>query len=52
MEITIEGIGTLDFHVSDPLKRKWARTTRLQHKQAGKEGAHTPQLSGKYAKKQ
>ena len=21
----IEGIGTLDFHVSDPLKRKWAR---------------------------
>jgi 2-keto-4-pentenoate hydratase/2-oxohepta-3-ene-1,7-dioic acid hydratase in catechol pathway len=51
VELTIEKVGTLKFNVKDKLKRKWARTTRLQHKQAGKEGAHTPQLAGKYAKK-
>jgi hypothetical protein len=36
--------------VRDDLKRTWARTTRLQHKEKGGEGAHTPQLTGKYAK--
>ena len=49
IELTIEKIGTLRFNVKDELKRSWARTTRLQHKESGKEGAHTPQLTGKYA---
>ena len=51
IELTIEKIGTLKFDVKDGLKRAWARTTRLQHKEAGKEGPHTPQLGGKYAAK-
>jgi len=38
-------VGTLHFNVKDELKRTWARTTRLQHKESGKEGAHTPQLA-------
>jgi 2-keto-4-pentenoate hydratase/2-oxohepta-3-ene-1,7-dioic acid hydratase in catechol pathway len=50
IELTVEKIGTLKFNVKDELKRTWARTTRLQHKESGKEGAHTPQLTGKYAK--
>jgi 2-keto-4-pentenoate hydratase/2-oxohepta-3-ene-1,7-dioic acid hydratase in catechol pathway len=49
IELTVEKIGTLRFNVKDELKRTWARTTRLQHKESGKEGAHTPQLTGKYA---
>ena len=28
-----------------------ARITRLQHKESGKEGPHTPQTAGKYAAK-
>jgi hypothetical protein len=36
--------------VKDEHKRTWARTTRLQHKEKGAEGAHTPQLTGKHAK--
>jgi 2-keto-4-pentenoate hydratase/2-oxohepta-3-ene-1,7-dioic acid hydratase in catechol pathway len=51
IELTIEKIGTLKINVKDELKRNWARTTRLQHKEAGKEGPHTPQLAGKYAAK-
>jgi 2-keto-4-pentenoate hydratase/2-oxohepta-3-ene-1,7-dioic acid hydratase in catechol pathway len=51
IELTIEKVGTLHFNVKDELKRTWARTTRLQHKESGKEGAHTPQLTGKYAAK-
>jgi 2-keto-4-pentenoate hydratase/2-oxohepta-3-ene-1,7-dioic acid hydratase in catechol pathway len=47
--LTVEKVGTLQFTVKDPLKRTWARTTRLQHKQAGGAGGHTPQLGGKYA---
>src|SRR5476649_1829537 len=50
VELTIEKVGTLKFNVKDELKRTWARTTRSQHKDAGKEGPHTPQLTGKYAK--
>jgi 2-keto-4-pentenoate hydratase/2-oxohepta-3-ene-1,7-dioic acid hydratase in catechol pathway len=50
IELTVEKIGTLKFSVKDDLKRTWARTTRLQHKEKGAEGAHTPQLTGKYAK--
>ncbi len=51
VELTIEKVGTLHFNVKDEHKRTWARTTRLQHKDAGKEGPHTPQLTGKYATK-
>jgi 2-keto-4-pentenoate hydratase/2-oxohepta-3-ene-1,7-dioic acid hydratase in catechol pathway len=51
VELTIEKVGTLKFNVKDELKRTWARTTRSQHKDKGAEGAHTPQLTGKYAKK-
>jgi 2-keto-4-pentenoate hydratase/2-oxohepta-3-ene-1,7-dioic acid hydratase in catechol pathway len=50
IELTIEKVGTLKFNVKDELKRTWARTTRSQHKDKGAEGAHTPQLTGKYAK--
>ena len=51
IELTIEKVGTLKFNVKDELKRTWARTTRSQHKEKGGEGPHTPQLTGKYAKK-
>ncbi|MSP76993.1 MAG: FAA hydrolase family protein [Rhodospirillaceae bacterium] len=51
VELTIEKVGTLHFNVKDEHKRTWARTTRSQHKDAGKEGPHTPQLTGKYATK-
>src|SRR5476651_1067066 len=51
IELTVEKIGTLKFSVKDELKRTWARTTRLQHKESGKEGPHTPQLTGKHAAK-
>jgi 2-keto-4-pentenoate hydratase/2-oxohepta-3-ene-1,7-dioic acid hydratase in catechol pathway len=47
--LTVEKVGTLHINVKDPLKRTWARTTRLQHKEKGGEGAHTKQLTGKYA---
>ena len=50
IELTVERLGTLRINVKDELKRTWARTTRLQHKEKGGEGGHTPQLSGKYAK--
>ena len=51
IELTIEKVGTLKFNVKDEHKRTWARTTRSQHKDAGKEGPHTPQLTGKHAAK-
>ncbi len=50
IELTIEKIGTLHSAVKDDLKRTWARTTRLQHREAGGEGPHTLQTGGKYAK--
>jgi len=50
IELTIEKIGTLHIGVKDDLKRTWARTTRLQHKEQGGEGPHTAQLTGKHAK--
>lgn len=50
IELTVEKVGTLRIGVKDELKRRWARTTRLQHKEKGGEGPHTPQLEGKYAK--
>ncbi|MEE2689849.1 MAG: fumarylacetoacetate hydrolase family protein [Pseudomonadota bacterium] len=49
IELEVEGLGRLKFHVKDELKRIWARDTRLQHKEKGLEGAHSPQMAGKYA---
>ena len=49
IELEVEKLGRLHFNVQDDLKRTWARDTRLQHKEKGLEGAHTPQLTGKYA---
>ncbi|MBN9089544.1 MAG: fumarylacetoacetate hydrolase family protein [Reyranella sp.] len=51
IELTIEKVGTLHFNVKDEHKRTWARITRLQHKDSGKDGPHTPQTAGKYAAK-
>jgi 2-keto-4-pentenoate hydratase/2-oxohepta-3-ene-1,7-dioic acid hydratase in catechol pathway len=50
IEIECEGMGRLTFTIRDDQKRTWARITRLQHKESGKEGPFTPQLTGKYAK--
>ncbi len=49
IELSIEKVGTLHVDVKDEHQRKWARTTRSQHKDKGGDGPHTPQLSGKYA---
>jgi 2-keto-4-pentenoate hydratase/2-oxohepta-3-ene-1,7-dioic acid hydratase in catechol pathway len=51
VELECDGLGRLRFNVRDDLKRTWARTTRLEHKEKGAEGAFTPQLTGKYAAK-
>ena len=48
IELETEKLGRLTFKVRDDLKRTWARITRLQHHDAGGEGAHTPQTGGKY----
>jgi 2-keto-4-pentenoate hydratase/2-oxohepta-3-ene-1,7-dioic acid hydratase in catechol pathway len=50
IELTTEGCGTLHITVRDPVKRTWARITRLKHKESGGEGPHTKQTGGKYAK--
>jgi 2-keto-4-pentenoate hydratase/2-oxohepta-3-ene-1,7-dioic acid hydratase in catechol pathway len=49
IELTIDKLGTLHTAVKDELKRTWARTTRLQHREQGGEGPHTKQLTGKHA---
>ena len=49
IEIETEPLGRLHVKVRDPLKRTWARETRLQRQEKGLEG-FTPQLTGKYAK--
>jgi len=49
VELEVEGLGRLHFNIRDDLKRTWSRDTRLQHAEKGFEGAHTPQLTGKYA---
>ena len=49
VDLEIEGIGTLSINIRDDLKRTWSRDTRLEHAEKGLEGAHTPQLTGKYA---
>jgi 2-keto-4-pentenoate hydratase/2-oxohepta-3-ene-1,7-dioic acid hydratase in catechol pathway len=51
VELECEGLGKLRINVRDDLKRTWARTTRLEHKEKGADGAFTPQLTGKYAAK-
>ncbi len=48
VNLEIDGLGNLDFGIRDDLKRTWARTTRLEMAEQGKEGT-TPQLTGKYA---
>ncbi len=48
VDLEVEGMGVLRFNVQDDLKRTWARTTRLEMMDQGKEGT-TPQISGKYA---
>ena len=49
IELTTEGLGTLHITIKDPLKRTWARITRLKHRESGGQGVHTPQTGGKYA---
>ncbi|MDC0033082.1 fumarylacetoacetate hydrolase family protein [Alphaproteobacteria bacterium] len=49
VELEVEGLGKLSINIQDNLKRTWARVTRLQHAESGKEGVQTPQLTGKYA---
>ena len=49
LELTTEGLGTLNFSVRDELKRTWSRETRLERTEKKLEGL-TPQLTGKYAK--
>jgi 2-keto-4-pentenoate hydratase/2-oxohepta-3-ene-1,7-dioic acid hydratase in catechol pathway len=51
VELEVEGLGKLSINIQDDLKRTWARVTRLQHAESGKEGVQTPQLTGKYAPK-
>ena len=48
IDMEVQGLGTLQFNIQDDLKRTWARTTRLEMAEQGKEGT-TPQISGKYA---
>jgi 2-keto-4-pentenoate hydratase/2-oxohepta-3-ene-1,7-dioic acid hydratase in catechol pathway len=52
IELEVEGLGRLRFNVRDELKRKWARTTRLEWSQQGGEGVTTPQLSGQFGPNQ
>ena len=48
IELEVENLGRLRINVRDDLKRTWARVTRLQMQEQGKDGT-TPQLTGKYA---
>jgi hypothetical protein len=36
IELTCEGLGTLHIKIKDPLKRTWARITRLKHKESNR----------------
>ncbi len=49
IELEVEGLGKLSINIQDDLKRTWARVTRRQHAESGKDGVQTPQLTGKYA---
>jgi 2-keto-4-pentenoate hydratase/2-oxohepta-3-ene-1,7-dioic acid hydratase in catechol pathway len=48
VDLETTGLGRLRIKIRDDLKRTWSRDTRLEHKEKGLEGAHTPQLTGKY----
>lgn len=48
--LEIGPLGRLEFTVSDPLQRTWARITRAGHRESGQPGNYTPQLTGKHAK--
>ena len=48
IELEVEGLGRLEFSVSDPLGRTWPRETRLELQERGGP-ATPPQSSGKYA---
>jgi 2-keto-4-pentenoate hydratase/2-oxohepta-3-ene-1,7-dioic acid hydratase in catechol pathway len=52
VEMECDGVGKLAINIRDDLKRTWARVTRLEHAEKKAEGVHTPQLTGKYAKKE
>jgi hypothetical protein len=52
VEMECDGVGKLAIKIRDDLKRTWARVTRLEHAEKKAEGVHTPQLTGKYAKKE
>ena len=49
VELEVEGLGRLHFRIHDDLERTWSRDTRLEHREKGLDGAHTPQLAGRYA---
>ncbi len=49
IELTTEGLGTLNINVRDELKRTWPRETRLERTEKKLESP-APQLAGKYAK--
>ena len=49
IELECQGLGKLAINIRDPLKRTWARETRLERTEKGHTDL-TPQLTGKYAK--
>ncbi len=49
VEIETEGLGRLSIQVRDDLRRRWARLTRLEHREQGGEGPYTAQTGGRYA---
>jgi 2-keto-4-pentenoate hydratase/2-oxohepta-3-ene-1,7-dioic acid hydratase in catechol pathway len=46
--LEVEGLGRLTINVRDPLRRSWARETRLDRQNQGFD-TPTPQIGGKYA---
>ena len=48
IELETQGLGRLQIHVRDNLKRTWERQTRLERQDLGLPGT-TPQTGGKYA---
>jgi len=48
IELEIDGLGKLAFHVGDDLKRTWSRETRLERQEKGLDPL-AAQLTGKHA---
>jgi 2-keto-4-pentenoate hydratase/2-oxohepta-3-ene-1,7-dioic acid hydratase in catechol pathway len=48
IELEIDGLGKLAFHVSDHLQRTWSRETRLERQEKGLDPL-APQFTGKHA---